>query len=85
MAFSSGAATLSAIVCASAPDYVARTTICGGVSCGYSSTAEVIAEITPAITMIIETTLAKTGLSIKNLENIIFDLPFVLVAFEPAF
>lgn len=39
---------------------------------GYCSMGKDLRQITPAIQMIIATTEAKTGLSIKNLENIAY-------------
>ena len=72
---SSGAATDSASVAASAPGYCAVTVICTGLMSGYCSTGSLASETPPAIQMISDTTTAKTGRSMKNLENIVIPLP----------
>ena len=67
-------ATESAIVCASAPLYVALTETVGGVRLGYSSIGSPLIPIKPAITMMIDITVANIGRFMKNLENIYLPL-----------
>ena len=65
-----GAATVSATTWALAPGYVAETWTVGGVISGYCAIGRPLRVTTPAITITIETTVAKIGLSMKNFENI---------------
>ena len=74
--FSSGAATESASVLASAPGYWAETVICTGLMFGYCSTGNWVMAMPPARQIISETTIAKIGRSMKNLENIVHPLWF---------
>src|SRR3954470_4990039 len=68
---SSGVATVSAITFGFAPGYVARTTTEGGTTSGYSEIGSRFIAMAPARKMIIETTPAKIGRSMKNLERFI--------------
>src|SRR5512139_278970 len=65
---SMGAATESASVFESAPGYVAVTVTCTGVIVGYCSTGRASMATTPARPRMIETTAAKIGRSMKNLD-----------------
>src|ERR1700741_2616138 len=65
---SSGAATVSAITFGLAPGYVARTTIDGGTTSGYSDTGSRVIAIAPARKMTIDSTAAKIGRSMKKRE-----------------
>ncbi len=65
-----GAATDSATVCESAPAYIVLTVTCTGMIVGYCSIGSARIAIRPASTMIVDTTTAKTGRSMKNRENI---------------
>src|SRR5438105_14517147 len=71
MACSSGEATVSAIVFGFAPGYIARTTIVGGTTSGYSLIGSFHMAIKPTIKMIIESTPAKIGRRIKKCEKFI--------------
>ena len=66
---SSGVATASARVRGLAPGYTARTTTDGGTTSGYSLTGSVNIAIRPAMKITIESTAAKIGRSMKNLER----------------
>src|SRR5436190_24013607 len=71
MACSSGEATVSAIVFGFAPGYVARTTIVGGTTSGYSLIGSFHIAIKPTMKMTIESTPAKIGRRIKKCEKFI--------------
>src|SRR4029450_12251468 len=64
-----GAATDSASVCESAPGYVVWTVTCTGMIDGYCEPGSARIATSPARTMMIETTAAKTGRSMKKREN----------------
>src|SRR5450631_691225 len=64
-----GAATVSATTWALAPGYDADTSTVGGVISGYCATGSVASEMPPASTMTIDSTEAKIGRLMKNLEN----------------
>src|SRR5512135_3268339 len=68
---SMGAATESPTVLESAPGYVVVTWTVTGVIVGYCSTGRDTIATSPAMTTINETTVAKIGRSMKNLENVI--------------
>src|SRR5512142_1035528 len=65
---SSGIATVSAITFGLAPGYCARTITAGGTTSGYSATGSTRSAMRPAISISSESTPAKMGLSMKNLE-----------------
>src|SRR5882672_7447826 len=65
-----GYATESPTVFASAPGYVVVTWMVTGVMLGYCSTGRFFMQTSPAITMMVDITVAKMGWSMKNLENI---------------
>ena len=67
-----GAATESASVFESAPGYVADTVTCTGVIVGYCCTGSAVIDTRPASTMMIATTAAKIGRSMKKCENMRF-------------
>ena len=60
-----GVATVSAIVCALAPGYVAVTTTVGGAISGWRSIGRFSAAMIPTTMIVIETTAASTGRSVK--------------------
>src|SRR6186997_1684243 len=64
-----GDATESARVLESAPGYVADTVTCTGVIVGYCWTGSTFIATRPARQMMMETTAANTGRSMKNREN----------------
>src|SRR4051812_21546309 len=64
-----GVATVSAMTCGFAPGYCARTTTEGGTTSGYSETGRLRTAITPPRKMSSESTPAKIGRSMKNLEK----------------
>src|SRR5262249_48288527 len=66
---SMGAATVSATTLALAPGYEADTTTVGGAISGYCATGSVTKATVPASTMTMDSTEAKIGRSMKNLEN----------------
>src|SRR5262245_45767896 len=66
---SMGAATVSATTCALAPGYAADTSTVGGVISGYCATGRVNSAMLPPRTMTIDSTEAKIGRLMKNLEN----------------
>src|SRR5579872_2860307 len=66
---SMGAATVSATTCALAPGYTAETSTVGGVISGYCAMGSVHSEMPPASVMMIDSTEAKIGRSMKNREN----------------
>ena len=68
MACSSGDATVSPITLGLAPGYWARTTTCGGTTSGYSEMGKPPIAIRPAISISRDSTPAKMGRSMKNLE-----------------
>src|SRR5437868_3820295 len=74
---SSGVATVSAITLGFAPGYWARTTTEGGATSGYSEIGSPRSAIRPAISISSDSTPAKIGRSMKNLER------FMLVPPEP--
>src|SRR3990167_5329078 len=69
IASSSGVATVSAITLGLAPGYCARTTIDGGTTSGYSEIGSPRSEIRPAISISSDSTPAKIGRSMKNLDR----------------
>ena len=71
IASSSGVATVSAITFGLAPGYCARTTIDGGTTSGYSAMGMLRIAIRPAMKISSDSTPAKIGRSIKNLERFI--------------
>src|SRR5690606_24044826 len=60
--------TALSVVAALAPGYEADTVTCGGATCGYASTPMLSSEITPASEIRMETTQAKPGWLMKNLD-----------------
>src|SRR3982751_2538526 len=72
---SSGVATVSAITFGFAPGYWARTTTEGGATSGYSEIGSPRSAIRPAISISSESTPAKIGRSMKNLDRFIAFLP----------
>src|SRR5271157_4929989 len=84
-----GVATDSIMVRASAPGYVARTWISGGIISGNWEIGRVAMATAPTMTITIEITIATMGRLIKNLEIIGFlpalgSRPWVLPAFHRA-
>src|ERR1700682_1293239 len=71
IASSSGVATVSAMTFGLAPGYWARTTIEGGTTSGYSEMGRILSAIKPARKMRSDSTPAKIGRSMKNLERFI--------------
>src|SRR6187431_2804425 len=71
IASSSGVATVSAITLGLAPGYVARTTMDGGTTSGYSEIGSPRSAIRPAIRISSDSTPAKIGRSMKNLDGFI--------------
>src|SRR5690606_5189606 len=69
IASSSGVATVSAITLGLAPGYTVRTTTDGGTTSGYSPIGNSGIEIRPAAKITIDSTAAKIGRSMKNLEK----------------
>src|SRR5690606_34912589 len=69
MASSSGVATVSAITLGLAPGYTVRTTTDGGTTSGYSPIGSRGIETSPAAKITIDSTAAKIGRSMKNLEK----------------
>src|SRR3546814_2692102 len=69
IASSSGVATVSAITFGLAPGYTVRTTTDGGTTFGYSPIGSSGIEIRPAAKITIDSTAAKIGRSMKNLEK----------------
>src|SRR5205814_10047289 len=65
---SSGVATVSAMTFGFAPGYVARTTIEGGTTSGYSDTGSCVIAMAPARKTMIDSTPAKIGRSMKKRE-----------------
>lgn len=66
MASSSGVATVSAMTLGLAPGYTARTCTLGGTTSGYSLMGSSGMAIRPAAKMMIDSTAAKIGRSMKN-------------------
>src|SRR6187200_3320966 len=66
---SSGMATVSAITFGLAPGYCARTTTEGGATSGYSEIGITLSASSPARKISTDSTPAKIGRSIKNLER----------------
>src|SRR5438552_9790121 len=71
MACSSGDATVSAMVFGFAPGYVARTTMVGGTTSGYSLIGNRHMAINPRMKMTVESTPANIGRRIKKSEKFI--------------
>ncbi|MDQ1092901.1 hypothetical protein QE400_002314 [Xanthomonas sacchari] len=69
IASSSGVATVSAMTLGLAPGYTVRTTTEGGTTSGYSPMGSSGMAIRPAAKMTIDSTAAKIGRSMKNLEK----------------
>src|SRR5262249_31905035 len=69
IASSSGVATVSAITLGLAPGYTARTTTVGGTTSGDSLIGNIGIAIRPAAKITIDSTAAKIGRSMKNLEK----------------
>src|SRR6476619_2306160 len=69
IASSSGVATVSAITLGLAPGYTVRTTTDGGTTSGYSLIGNSGIAIAPATKITIDSTAAKIGRSMKNLEK----------------
>src|SRR5690349_10961520 len=69
IASSSGVATVSAITCGLAPGYCARTTTDGGTTSGYSEIGRPRTAIRPPRKINSESTPAKIGRSMKNLDR----------------
>src|SRR6478735_7826788 len=69
IASSSGVATVSAITFGLAPGYTVRTTTDGGTTSGYSLIGSSGIAIRPAAKITIDSTAAKIGRSMKNLEK----------------
>src|SRR5687767_9704834 len=69
IASSSGVATVSAMTLGLAPGYCARTTTDGGTTSGYSEIGSARSAIRPASSISSESTPAKIGRSMKNLER----------------
>jgi len=72
MRSSMGEATVSAMTLGFAPGYWARTITDGGTTSGYSAVGSLKSETKPANRMSIDSTPAKMGRSMKNLEKFIF-------------
>ncbi|MNF32812.1 hypothetical protein D3C84_136110 [compost metagenome] len=75
MACSNGAATLSPMTLGLAPGKLARTTTVGGTTSGYSLIGSWNSEMLPAIRISSDSTAAKIGRVIKNLEKFIGPVP----------
>gem|GEM_PF-2367464 len=71
IACSSGAATVSPMTLGLAPGKLARTTTVGGTTSGYSLIGNWNSEIAPAIRISSDSTAAKIGREMKNLEKFI--------------
>src|SRR3546814_20970275 len=69
IASSSGVATVSAITFGLAPGYTVRTTTDGGTTSGYSPIGSSGIEIRQAAKITIDSTAAKIGRSMKNMEK----------------
>src|SRR6476661_7923801 len=69
IASSSGIATVSGLTFGLAPGYVARTTTVGGTTSGYSEIGNPRSAISPARKISTDSTPAKVGRSMKNLEK----------------
>src|SRR5687768_5030804 len=69
IASSSGVATVSAMTFGLAPGYTVRTTTDGGTTSGYSLMGNNGIAIRPAAKITIDSTAAKIGRSMKNLEK----------------
>src|SRR3990170_1630396 len=69
IASSSGVATVSAMTLGFAPGYCARTTTDGGTTSGYSEIGKPRNAIRPAISISSDSTPAKIGRSMKNLDR----------------
>src|SRR2546430_4967334 len=74
MACSSGDATVSAMVFGFAPGYVARTTMVGGTTSGYSLMGSRPSAVNPTMKITTESTPAKIGRRIKKWEKFIGSL-----------
>ncbi|MNC66617.1 hypothetical protein D3C81_582880 [compost metagenome] len=75
IACSRGAATVSPITFGLAPGKLARTTTVGGTTSGYSLIGSWNSEMLPAIRISSDSTAAKIGRVIKNLEKFIGPVP----------
>ncbi|RMP63470.1 hypothetical protein ALQ20_200175 [Pseudomonas syringae pv. atrofaciens] len=75
IACSSGEATVSPITLGLAPGKLARTTTVGGTTSGYSLIGSWNSEMAPAIRISSDSTAAKIGREIKNLEKFIGRVP----------
>src|SRR5712675_2991163 len=64
-----GVDTVSAMTLGLAPGYCARTTTVGGATSGYSEIGSAGIDSSPATKISVDSTPAKIGLSIKNLEK----------------
>src|SRR6185295_8332270 len=69
-----GVATVSAITFGLAPGYCARTTTVGGATSGYSEIGSAGIDSNPPRKISIDSTPAKIGRSMKNLEKFMGDL-----------
>src|SRR6185437_16299779 len=69
IAFSIGDATVCSSVCADAPGYVAVTVTTGGAISGYCAIGSERIAASPASTMNVARTIAKTGRSMKKRES----------------
>jgi len=65
-----GVDTVSAMTLGLAPGYCARTTTVGGATSGYSEIGSAGSDSSPATKISVDSTPAKIGLSMKNLEKI---------------
>ena len=75
IACSRGAATVSPMTLGLAPGKLARTTTVGGTTSGYSLIGSWNSAMLPAINVSNESTAAKIGRVIKNLEKFIGSIP----------
>src|SRR5258705_7546254 len=66
---SMGVDTVSAMTLGLAPGYCARTTTVGGATSGYSEIGSTGSDSSPATKISVDSTPAKIGLSMKNLEK----------------
>src|ERR1700736_1267413 len=66
-----GVDTVSAMTLGLAPGYCARTTTVGGATSGYSEIGSAGIDSSPATKISVDSTPAKIGLSMKNLEQFI--------------
>ncbi len=78
IASSRGVATVSAMTLGLAPGYTVRTTTEGGTTSGYSPIGSIGMAIRPAAKIMIDSTAAKIGRSMKNLEKSMGKGPWVV-------